>query len=170
MSLLLLAVLGTALSAATPSPAPAFSQYPATEGMHGRMLLPRIAGAQEREFHTVLRQAITKGYNVVDGGTEHERRGPNFGGHYVLVQWGCGSSCMEGALIDANTGQVFRLPQIPGAEQAIFRIPTIDLQSLLFRTNSRLLGVENIGDSQTYYYVLEHGRWHFLKKLPTPEK
>ena len=134
------------------------------------MVLPHIMSAQEREFHTTLRQAITKGYNVVEGdGTEDERRGPNFGGHYVLVQWGCGTACMDGALIDANTGQISRLPQIPGAGQTSFHIPTIDLQSLLFRTSSRLLGVENVGDSYTYYYVLEHGQWRFLKKLRTPE-
>jgi hypothetical protein len=169
MNLLLLAVLSAALSVPTPFSVPGFRQYPATEGLNSRVMLPRITDAPERKFHTVLSQAITKGYNVVEGGTENERRGPNFGGHYVLVQWGCGTSCMYGALIDANTGKVFRLPQIPGAEQTGFKIPTIDLRSLLFRTNSRLLGVENIGDSQTYYYVLVHGQWRFLKKLPTPE-
>lgn len=168
MSLLLLAVLSAALSAATPSSAPAFRQYPATEGQHGRRMLPRITNAQEREFHTVLRQAVTKGYGVVDCGTEHERRGPNFGGHYVLVQWGCGSSCMEGALIDVHTGQVLRLPQIPGAEQTGFEIPTIELQSLQFRTGSLLLAIPYVGDSYTYYYVLGRSQWRFLRKLPTP--
>jgi hypothetical protein len=148
---------------------PTFSDFPATEGLHGRMALPRITNAQEREFRTELHRAITKGYDVVEGGTEHERHGPNFGGHYVLVQWGCGTSCMYGALIDANTGQVLRLPHIPGAEQTGFHIPTVDLQSLRFRTNSLLLGVDNVSDSQTYYYVLEPKGWRFLKKLPTPD-
>lgn len=123
-------------------------------------------------FYTELRRAITKGYDVVDGGTEHERRGPNFAGHYVLVQWGCGSNCMEAALIDANTGNVLRLPQVPGGEQQGFEIPTgsVDFRALQFRTNSRLLGVPNIGDSFTYYYLLEQGHWRFLKMLPTPKE
>jgi hypothetical protein len=79
---------------------------------------------------------------------------------------------MEAALIDANTGSVLRLPQIPGGEQHGFDIPIEppDLSALRFRTNSRLLGVPFIGDSFTYYYVLEHGRWRFLSKLPTPDE
>lgn len=35
---------------------------------------------------------------------------PNFAGHYILEQWGCGSSCQMGALIDALTGKVYELP------------------------------------------------------------
>ena len=158
--------LSVAMAAAS-AQTPAFRQYPAAAGLQGRMQLPRIRDAAEHEFRTELRQAITKGYDVVEGGTEHERPGPNFSGHYVLVQWGCGTSCMNGALIDANTGAVLRLPRIPGAEQTGFAIPTIDMQSLLFRTDSRLLGVENVADSETWYFVLEGGRWRFLRKVPT---
>src|SRR5262249_12273195 len=32
---------------------------------------------------------------------------PNFGGHYFLVDWGCGSSCQSYMLVDAITGKVF---------------------------------------------------------------
>lgn len=167
MKFLLLAVLGATVGMG--SARPSFHDFPATEGLHAGMMLPRITNAQERKFRTELRQAITKGYDVVEGGTEHERRGPNFGGHYVLVQWGCGTTCMSGALINANTGQILRLPQIPGAEQTGFQIPTVDLQSLRFRTNSLLLGMDNVSDSQTYYYVLQPEGWRFLGKLPTPE-
>jgi hypothetical protein len=170
MNLLFVALLGLSAAATVPSSIPRFQQYPATEELHGRMMPPRIITLEERRFRTELHQAITKGYDVVDGGTEHERRGPNFAGHYVLVQWGCGSSCMEGALIDADTGQVLRLPQIPRAEQTGFAIPVIELQSMQFRTDSRLLAIPYIGDSNTYYYVLEQGHWRFLKKMPTAEQ
>jgi len=170
MNLLLFAVFGFALSTAASSTDSAFRQYPATETLHGQMMLPLIADAQERKFRTVLRQAISKGYGVVEGGTQHERLGPNFGGHYVLVQWGCGTACMEGALIDTDTGHVLRLPQIPGTDQKGFEIPTIDSQSPQFRTDSRLLVIPSIGDSYTYYYVLDKSQWHFLKKLPLPEQ
>lgn len=36
----------------------------------------------------------------------------NFAGHYQLVQWGCGTTCSTGAVIDALTGQVIFLPRI----------------------------------------------------------
>jgi hypothetical protein len=173
-SLLLSALLGLSLPASAYSVLiPAFNQYPATERLHGEMVSPRITNADEREYDTKLREGIRSGYGVVDGGTEHERRGANFGGHYVLIQWGCGSNCMKAALVDANTGKVLHLPRIPGTEEQGFGVPTgsVDLRTLQFHTNSRLLGVPYIGDSYTYYYVLEQGRyWRFIKKLPTPEK
>lgn len=169
MSLPFAAIFLSATVSAAASSVPAFSQYPTPDGPYGKLMLPVITNADQREFHTVLRRAITKGYDVVDGGTENERRGPNFTGHYVLVQWGCGSNCMEAALINANNGKVLRLPQMAGDKQQGFQLPTgsVDFRTLKFRTNSRLLGVPHAGDSFTYYYVLDHERWRFLKKLPT---
>lgn len=35
---------------------------------------------------------------------------PNFGGKYILTLWGCGASCLTGAVIDATTGRVTFLP------------------------------------------------------------
>lgn len=36
----------------------------------------------------------------------------NFAGHYILTTWGCGSGgCIDGAIIDAKSGDVFWLPQ-----------------------------------------------------------
>src|ERR1035438_1603912 len=36
--------------------------------------------------------------------------GPNFAGHYTIVTWGCGSSCVSAVVVNANTGAVHRLP------------------------------------------------------------
>ena len=169
MNPILIAILGAALRTIGASAPPAFGEYPATEPLHGPMVMPHIVDAEERRFRTELRRAVTKGYDVVDGSTEHERRGPNFAGHYLLVQWGCGSNCMQAALIDANSGHVLRLPQVPGSDADGFSIPTgsVDFRTLQFRTGSRLLVLPNIADGHSYYYVLEQERWRFLKKLPT---
>lgn len=36
----------------------------------------------------------------------------NFAGHYILTTWGCGSGgCVDGAIIDAKSGDVFWLPR-----------------------------------------------------------
>lgn len=31
----------------------------------------------------------------------------NFAGHYCFVEWGCGSSCKESVIIDAETGKIY---------------------------------------------------------------
>lgn len=33
-------------------------------------------------------------------------QGPNFAGHYRIVTWGCGSSCLELAIVDLENGRV----------------------------------------------------------------
>lgn len=29
----------------------------------------------------------------------------NFAGHYVMITWGCGTTCLDGGMVDARTGQ-----------------------------------------------------------------
>jgi hypothetical protein len=41
---------------------------------------------------------------------EGAKQGPNFAGHYTVVMWGCGSDCMEVAVVDAKTGHVYFVP------------------------------------------------------------
>jgi hypothetical protein len=144
---------------------PSFGQYPATV-YEGRLSMPRLITPEERHFQTELRHAITKGYDVVEGGTENERKGPNFGGHYVLVQWGCGTNCMEAAIIDVVDGRIFTLPRVPEDQDSTgFHVPTgqADMRTLQFRTKSRLLGIPYVGNGMTYWYVLEKD-WRFLGK------
>lgn len=37
---------------------------------------------------------------------EGMKQGVNFAGEYVVVSWGCGSSCVENAIVNAKTGKV----------------------------------------------------------------
>ncbi len=163
LCVLLFALFGGAL--------PRFDRYPAASVLRGELAAPRLTNAEERRFRTVLRQGVAKGYGVVDGGTEHERAGVNFAGSYILVQWGCGSNCMEGALIDGRDGMVLRLPQISGEELAYFEIPTgsADLRTIKFRRDSRLLGIPRVANGETYYYVLDGRQWRFIAKARTPD-
>jgi hypothetical protein len=41
---------------------------------------------------------------VLSGGA---RKGPNFAGHFTVIGWGCGSSCVQFAVVDARNGTVF---------------------------------------------------------------
>ena len=149
-----------------------FAKYPAPDAMTQGLSLPRIVTAEERRYRTLLTEAVTKGYGVVDGGTEHERPGANFGGRYVLVQWGCGSNCMRAALVDGRDGTVLPLPGDPG--ETTFVVPTgsADMRSLEFRWNSRLLAEPHGSDGLTYMYILEGHRWRFLdkEKIEDPEQ
>ncbi len=44
--------------------------------------------------------------------TESESQLVNFAGHYIFTTWGCGDSeCVDGAIIDAKSGDVSRLPR-----------------------------------------------------------
>lgn len=60
----------------------------------GRPAAARIDGnKQAKLYRSVLKEGATKG--------------PNFAGHYTIVGWGCGSSCLQFAIVDARTGEVF---------------------------------------------------------------
>lgn len=58
----------------------------------------------------------------------------NFAGHYVMVTWGCGTTCLDGGMVDAQTGEAFALPGILDS----FGPFGIE-EPLLHRPDSRLL-------------------------------
>ena len=43
-------------------------------------------------FHTVI--------------TEEAAKGPNFAGHFTFIKWGCGTSCLSYAIVDAISGKI----------------------------------------------------------------
>ena len=65
-----------------------------------------------------------------------EQFGMNFAGHYNLARWGCGTSCVNGAITDMQTGLVYNIPSASLGYE--------------FRRYSRLL-VLNPPDSSGYY-------------------
>lgn len=73
--------------------APRFEDYPAPASFKGRPAPAKIIGSKAKLFRTAIRKGASSG--------------PNFAGHYTLVMWGCGSSCMQFAIVDAQTGTVY---------------------------------------------------------------
>jgi hypothetical protein len=72
---------------------PRFEAYPVHDTFTGTPAPVDLSSAQgARRFRTVLRAGAAKG--------------PNFAGHYTVVQWGCGSPCQSYAIVDARTGRV----------------------------------------------------------------
>jgi hypothetical protein len=97
----------------------------------------------------VIRQGVTKGWGVEDGvtGKALAEAGPNFAGHYVIVTWGCGSSCLMMAIVDLKTGRVFPPPFHHGPGHSYFQLPwAFPMKPLAYRVDSRLL-IANICES-----------------------
>lgn len=83
-------------------------------------------------------------------------RKPNFAGHYVLGDWGCGAPCRSVAIIDARTGRVvdsITVSAWAGSES----FPCSIDNPMEFRLNSRLLIVYGSVDEKNkgiYYFVM----------------
>jgi hypothetical protein len=77
---------------------PAFAAFPARPEAGLRPAAIRLDQPRAREFRTQLREAA--------------RGGVNFAGHYILATWGCGSACIEMAIIDARSGEVSFDPRL----------------------------------------------------------
>jgi len=82
---------------ATPPFSERFKTYPITV-FQGPVVYPDFAGAQKP--YADYRTRLTDG---VKGGV-------NFAGHYSLVQFGCGTGCNTGYMVDVTNGQVAPLP------------------------------------------------------------
>jgi hypothetical protein len=94
---------------------PRFRDYPVKDEFKGEPTLPVLETPEERKFQDVIRDGVSKGWGVYDGATgrEFRRPGPNFAGHYILVNFGCDdpySFCLGTAIVDARTGRVYRPP------------------------------------------------------------
>lgn len=102
---------------------PRFENYavPVYRGKLAPVNLKSAKGANT--FRTRLREGASKGVN--------------FAGHYTLVEWGCGASCVQVGIIDAKTGRVYLPEQLNGF--GVWYWPDTGDEALQFKPNSRLL-------------------------------
>ena len=139
------------------STVPHFKDYPAGEIYKGPTA-PLVLTRNDLTYKTRLRSAA-------------KNQKPNFAGHYILTTWGCGTECVDGAVIDAKTGKVYRWD---------FTIccwwkPGIDdnFKPIEFRTDSRLIIFsgrrnEKDGDDGAHFYRFENGRFVHIQSVPKP--
>jgi hypothetical protein len=97
---------------------PLFTEFKVTTRFRGKPAPAVLVRPIEQRFRTVLREGA--------------KDGPNFAGHYTVVEWGCGTECFQAAIVDAETGRVYASP---------LQDPMEDFASswLHFQTNSSLL-------------------------------
>lgn len=124
---------------------PEFSDFPVTQIYSGASVPPDFRSNPEaREYRTRL-TAAAKGR-------------PDFAGHYIVAEWGCGSNCQSHMLIDARTGAVFD----PFSREATDRGASYQVDSGLFIANPADDGVAYEDDPVSRigveYYVLRKGK------------
>jgi hypothetical protein len=77
------------------------------------------------EFETNLKSAL-------------ERKSINFAGKFILTQWGCGTACIQAALIDTQTGEVYFPEILQGVTQGYIEA-FANHEILEFKNSSNLL-------------------------------
>lgn len=86
----------TSIPSEETTPLPRFDDYPEREVRSGAAATVIIKSPEERLYRTNLRNSV--------------KEPPNFAGHYSFVDWGCGTNCLGGAVVDQQTGKVFQPP------------------------------------------------------------
>ncbi len=95
MKRLIAAALLAAIVTGTAAAEPQFADYPVKTRLKGKPVLPKFTG-DTAQFRTRIRNGM--------------KDGPNFAGHFSLIEIGCGGSCIFTFLIDARTGKVVDFP------------------------------------------------------------
>ena len=98
-----------------------FKQFKVNSTYRGATRFPNFYGRDRRfkDYRTRIRNGL--------------KNGPNFAGHYSVIQFGCGTSCTEVYLADNRTGRVFAFPR--GGEDNM----SLDLA---YELDSRLLAAQ----------------------------
>lgn len=138
---------------------PRFEDYPVVESWKGSAAPLKLLSSSDRMFRTQFREAAKKP--------------PDFAGHFRFTDWGCGTQCLAGGIVDFKTGRVFPLPlskKVVGWEHWIYcashGFDTISAES---RVNSQLMVVRcglNFDDDDNstpdvYYFLWEND--HFRR-------
>ena len=119
----LLVVLGLGVSASAQTRLPGFDQYPAKVERVRAKSINFKGNPDAHRYRAVLTDAL--------------KHGVDFGGHYIIAIWGCGTACTAGGIIDARTGDVFWPRELAG-------IYTTFDEPIQKKSNSRLVIVSQV--------------------------
>jgi len=136
---------------------PKFEDYPVTEVFRGAPAPPKLLRPGDRAFRTKIREGAANG--------------PNFAGSYTIASWGCGSSCVSIAVVDARTGDVYSGPfDILGWGVALkyAGVPEDRYEPLSYELGSRLFmvrGCPEDGNCGSYFYEWEAPRFKLIGRV-----
>ncbi|MBL8030214.1 MAG: hypothetical protein JNN11_03125 [Candidatus Doudnabacteria bacterium] len=128
--------------------APKFEDFPATvySGPRGEVKIP---DSVEVLAHVLEIEEVSKGK-------------PNFSGSYAIVNWGCGTSCLDGALINLKDGSV-SMPEALVSQRGNFFRATSSLYVSDPNTNLEYNSAASpLATLPVKYYVLRDGRFHLI--------
>jgi len=144
--------------------APSFDQSRAKDAFKGKPAAPQLRTAFARNFGTAIREGA--------------ERGPNFAGRFAIVRWGCGSECVQMAVVDENSGAVYRGPFATLAFSLSLiwhgNGPQADrFEPVSFRLDSRLPVVrgcpeEDQRNCALFYYEWDGKKFRLLHKFTPP--
>jgi hypothetical protein len=130
---------------------PRFEDFPISERFHGKPMPVRLASREARRYRTAIREGV--------------KEGPNFAGHYTIVEIGCGSACVLFAVVDAKTGAVYFQPFPISYGMMEDQKELLKSYPQHFRIDSRLLVVygsrKNDGKGM-YFYKWERDRFKLI--------
>jgi hypothetical protein len=166
-----------AMGLASAQQLPRFEDYPVGQIFKGTPAAPILDTHEKRLYRTRIREGVAKGLGVSRDGKE-DQPGANFAGHYVIVEWQCGSPCGMMAMVDAVSGKVYdlplskdlRLPDIMPGDPG--QCPQWEYAMLEFRQNSRLMTVAANPDplkekgNYKHYFLWENERWRLVRRVP----
>jgi len=153
--LLALSLVGCGLVAQQPSAeAPRFSDYKAEPAFTGTPAAPQTNTPNARRFRTVIREGAAKG--------------PNFDGHYTVVEWGCGAACAQFSIVDAVTGKVYD-PPFSGVSFESADGAFLEDSGIRYKPDSSLMWINGCPggkDCASWYYVWNGSELKLLRKDP----
>lgn len=151
------------LTAAIGAEVPKFSDFPVRRVFKGKPAEPRFRTGEDQ---------YPNGVGHFRGGVAFDaERGPNFGGHYTLAQWTCGSGCSSMIVVDSVTGKLYR--HMPFGSLVLPWLD-MDFEPWSFRLDSRLLIVQGYFDIDvpdkdsecSRYYEWFGTSFRLLRKVP----
>jgi hypothetical protein len=143
---------------------PKFENYPEYDVYAGTLAKPKFSASIKARF----RREISESYAV--------ETKPNFAGHFVILRWSCGTACLEMAIVDAISGNIYFPPITDeGIGVQSYFLPFLTYPEggttgpvIRFKTNSRLLIIQcnykNEWKGYTYYFLWQQNKWNLLLK------
>ena len=133
---------------------PTFGDFRTPEIFKGQAAKPVLRTARQKRFATQIRRQATLP--------------ANFGGHYKIAQWGCGSQCVSIAIVDLKTGGVYNGPFLILGYGIPYKYEGGD-DELQYEPSSRLLiarGCPEDKNCGTYYYEWKDDHFNQIRFAP----
>lgn len=136
---------------------PRFEDYPIIPTVKTTPAAPKLRTAGQRRFRTVLRDSVAKGANFAD--------------HYAVVKWGCGTGCLQMAVVDAASGEIYDGPFGELSDATVYLGPNVedDKTGIFYRRDSSLLeirGCPNSKECGTFHFQWMGTQFKLLRRVP----